>query len=153
MKSTDLFQIKVNHFGSHIVVDLMIVIIITAISIFLFILLNKRENSELQEGKTEFNVHHFYEFSLIIILLITHFLFSLWPVLVYGLEKSLSSIEFFILPFTYGIYLTFMMKKINNSFDQNSFIINKPFFKLTVRLLIHFSIVPLIMVSILVLIN
>ncbi len=153
MKSTDLYQIQINHFGSHIVVDLMIVIIITAISIFLLKLLILNSKNNNFEIKGTLNKNNTYELVVLSVLIITHILFGLWPVIMYGLEESLSAIELFILPFSYGLYLTFFMKKMNGLLDQKVSFMKALYFKNTLRLFLHFSIVPLLIVSILVLIN
>ncbi|MBU1143850.1 MAG: hypothetical protein KKH92_09465 [Firmicutes bacterium] len=153
MKSTDLYQIKVNHFGSHIVVDLMIVIIITTISILLLnFLISQRKRSDKQD-----NVHLDCDIgckiTVLSILVITHIVFGLWPLIQYSLEESLSTIELFFLPFTYGIYLTFFMKKINGILSQKLLLMETIYLKKTFRLSLHFSIIPLLIASILVLIN
>ena len=153
MKSTDLFQVRINHFGSHIVVDLMIIIIITAISIFLLYLRYSHENNKKTEYKARSNSYFIYEIIIISVLIVTHFLFSLWSLIDYGLAESLTNIEFLIFPLTYGLYLTFLMKKLDEIFDQKIVFMSSLYINNTLRLLFHFSIIPLLIASILNLIN
>jgi len=150
MKLTDLNQIKVNQFTNHIVVDLIIIIIITAISIFLLILLAQYKSSNELNDEKPFSRFLNYEILILVILIVIHMLFSLLPIINYGLKSTISSIELFILPFSYGLYLTFLMKKVNKLVEKKLPIFRILQFNKAFRLFFHFSIIPLLIVTILV---
>jgi len=153
MKFTDLCQMNVNLFTSHIVVDLIIIIIITAISIFL--LFKLAEYKSMKELKSEKNLNHLinYEIIIFIMLVIVHLMFSFLPMISFGLNRTVSTIKFIALPLTYGLYLTFFMKKINYLVEKKFPIIEILHFNRAFRLFLHFSIVPLLITTVLVIIN
>jgi hypothetical protein len=153
MKSADLFQIKVNHYGSHIVVDLMIVIIITTICILLLNLLFFYRKKDHLDHSRILTLDFVCNVFILLILIITHLLFGLWPLIDYSLEKSLSPTEFFFFPFIYGVYLTFFMKKINQLLNPKLEFMKIGYLSKTLSIGIHFSIVPLMIASVIVLFN
>ena len=153
MKFADLYQMNVNQFANHIVVDLIIVIIITAISIFL--LFRLAEYKSMKELNNEKNLNNMinYEIILLIMLVIVHLMFSFLPIVTFGLSRTISTIEFIALPLSYGLYLTLFMKKINYLVEQKFPIFEILHFNRAFRLFLHFSIVPLLITTILVIIN
>jgi uncharacterized membrane protein YbjE (DUF340 family) len=153
MKFTDLYQMNVNLFTSHIVVDLIIVIIITAISILL--LFRLAEYKSMKELKSEKNLNHLinYEIIIFIMLVIVHLMFSFLPMISFGLNRTVSTIELIVLPFSYGIYLTFFMKKVDILVEKKFPIFETLYFNRAFRLFLHFSIVPLLITTVLVIIN
>ena len=148
MKFADLYHLQVNLFAKHIVVDLIIVIIITAISVFLLIVFAKHKSIYERKNVRHLNYLIYYEISIFSILFIVHLLFSLRPIIFFGLS-TISAIKLFVLPFSYGLYLTFLMKKVDHLVERKLPVFELLQFNKTYKLFIHFSIAPLLLTTLL----
>ncbi len=86
-------------------------------------------------------------------LVIVHLMFSFLPMMSFGLNRTVSTIELIVLPFSYGIYLTFFMKKVDTLVEKKFTIFQTLHFNKAFILFLHFSIVPLLITTVLVIIN
>jgi uncharacterized membrane protein YbjE (DUF340 family) len=153
MKLTDLYQNNVNQFTNHIVVDLIIIIIITAISVFLLMLLAENKNKKELRNENYFDQFMNYEIIILSILFIVHFLFSFLSIMTFTLDSTVSSLGLIFLAIIYGIYLTFLMKRTDNFVKRKLYFLESLHFNSIFRLFIHFSIVPLLITTIIAVIN